>query len=234
MEIRSSESAASARRAVAASSEARAGASGPFEGYALLGWAALAVTAVAVAVVGAEGAGETGLRAAIRATARLSLLLLLPAFVASSAQQLFRAPWSKWMLRNRRYLGLSFAVSQFTHLGFVVALATTANASFLAGLSRPTLIGGSVGYLFLLLLTVTSFDRTTAWLGRRRWRLLHKSGVWLLWTIFAFTYLFAALSGAPTGLFFLPLLAGVALRAGAAIARRRQEPRRSSALQSAE
>lgn len=192
-----------------------------FEGWPVVGWAALLVGAVAMTTLHLAGTEEAGLRAAIRGTASLSAALFLPAFIASPAQLLFLAPWTKWLLRNRRYLGLSFAVSQFTHLGFVLALAATHSASFFARLSRPTLVGGSVGYLFLTLMTATSFDRTTAWLGRRRWRLLHGTGVWLLWSIFAFTYLVAAARGSLTGLFVMPLAGGVALRVAAAVRRRR-------------
>jgi hypothetical protein len=34
-------------------------------------------------------------------------------------------------------------------------------------------------------MTATSFDRTAAWLGPRRWRLLHLVGGWYVWVSFA-------------------------------------------------
>jgi hypothetical protein len=34
-------------------------------------------------------------------------------------------------------------------------------------------------------MTATSFDRTAAWLGTRRWRLLHLMGGWYIWLSFA-------------------------------------------------
>jgi hypothetical protein len=34
-------------------------------------------------------------------------------------------------------------------------------------------------------MTATSFDRTAAWLGPRKWRLLHLIGGWYIWISFA-------------------------------------------------
>ena len=38
-------------------------------------------------------------------------------------------------------------------------------------------------------MAATSFDRTAAWLGRRRWKVLHTVGGYYLWFVFLFTYL---------------------------------------------
>jgi len=40
-------------------------------------------------------------------------------------------------------------------------------------------------YLFIAAMAVTSFDRTAAWLGPRKWRLLHLVGGWYIWISFA-------------------------------------------------
>jgi hypothetical protein len=37
---------------------------------------------------------------------------------------------------------------------------------------------------FIAAMTATSFDRTAAWLGPRRWQRLHTVGGWLVWFIF--------------------------------------------------
>lgn len=193
---------------------------GRFEGARLVVYAALLVAAVVTVTALARGFTEEGLRENIRMTARLSVVLFLLPFAASAVNALWRRPWTKWLLRNRRYLGLSFAVSQFTHLAFVLSLSVAYTSSFLDGVSIKTLTGGSIGYLFLALMTATSFDRSAAWLGRRRWRQLHLMGIYLLWAIFLFSYVEPALAGSPAGAFVVPLLAAVALRAAAAIRRR--------------
>ena len=39
--------------------------------------------------------------------------------------------------------------------------------------------------LFIAAMTATSFNRTVAWLGARRWRLLNLVGGWYVWVSFA-------------------------------------------------
>jgi DMSO/TMAO reductase YedYZ heme-binding membrane subunit len=79
-------------------------------------------------------------------------------------------------------------VSQAAHAAFIVALWMGHPVSFFSGLQLSTVIGGLVGYLLLLLMTATSFDRTAALIGRRAWKALHTSGMYYVWVVFAFTY----------------------------------------------
>jgi sulfoxide reductase heme-binding subunit YedZ len=144
---------------------------GPFEGPILLAWAALGLAALAGAAVAAHGPGEPGVRATIRATAASSLALLLLAFSASSLRRLVRGSATAWLLRNRRQVGLAMALSHGLHLAAIV-----------------TLVVGSLGYLALAALVVTSSDRAVAWLGHRRWRALHRGGCWVLWAVFLLSY----------------------------------------------
>jgi DMSO/TMAO reductase YedYZ heme-binding membrane subunit len=51
-------------------------------------------------------------------------------------------------------------------------------------LEPAVLYGGGLAYLLLLLMTLTSFDRSARWLGPRRWKLLHRAGIHWLWAIF--------------------------------------------------
>lgn len=46
-----------------------------------------------------------------------------------------------------------------------------------------------MGYLFIVLMTITSFERPAAILGRRNWRILHTVGMYYLWL--SFTYAFS-------------------------------------------
>ena len=48
-----------------------------------------------------------------------------------------------------------------------------------------TIVLAGTAYLFLAAMTATSFDRTAAWLGARKWRLLHLVGGWYIWISFA-------------------------------------------------
>lgn len=158
------------------------------EGWPIVGVSAFALAVMAGALLAAEGAQEEGIRVLIRASARTSLALFLAAFVASSARRLWRTDATAWLLRNRRYLGVSFAVSHALHLAAIVTLAARWPESFWPKTSDVTLFGGGLGYLFILALTMTSNDAAVRGLGLARWKLLHRAGVWYLFGIFLLNY----------------------------------------------
>ncbi|MEM8721589.1 MAG: hypothetical protein AAGE84_20220 [Cyanobacteria bacterium P01_G01_bin.39] len=58
---------------------------------------------------------ETSFRIAIRFTARTSCILFLLAFTASSLRRIQSNPLTNWLVTNRRYLGLSMAISHGFH-----------------------------------------------------------------------------------------------------------------------
>jgi hypothetical protein len=159
-----------------------------WSGWSICGWAALIVGATIAARLAGHGADIEALRASIRLTATTSLALFLPTFAASSLNALRPSRATKWLLRNRRYLGVSFAISQAAHLVVIVALIVVAPDDFERRLSTTTLIGGGIGYLLIAAMTATSFDRSARWLGRARWRALHVTGMYAIWAILLFSY----------------------------------------------
>jgi DMSO/TMAO reductase YedYZ heme-binding membrane subunit len=156
------------------------------EGWPLVGWSAIALLAMEALLLAVYGIGEEGLRVLIRATARSSLLLFLPAFAASSLRRLWPTPFSAWLLRNRRYVGVSFAISHFLHLDAILGLAFLYPDRFDA--SPVTIVGGGLGYAFIAAMVATSSDAAVRKLGERRWKLLHRTGMWVLFVIFAQSY----------------------------------------------
>jgi len=163
-------------------------------GPGILVWAALLIGAALAHALAAQGAGEEGTRLVIRQTARISVLYFSAAFAASSLLRLRPAPWSRWMMRNRRWLGLSFALSHLVHLAAILLLLRIA-PDF--AIDTATLVGGGLAYVFIALLAATSFDGAVRRLGVRTWRALHKTGMYYIWIIFTFSYLPRALASTP-------------------------------------
>jgi sulfoxide reductase heme-binding subunit YedZ len=85
------------------------------QGWRIVGFSALTVGTIVGAIWLFHGIDEQGMRMAIRATGRTSTILFLSAFVASSLHKLWSTPLSVWLLKNRRYLGISMAVSHTYH-----------------------------------------------------------------------------------------------------------------------
>jgi DMSO/TMAO reductase YedYZ heme-binding membrane subunit len=183
-------------------------------GWRIVGWAALALHLMVLLTLLIWGAGEDGVRAVIRYTARTSFALFMLAFAASALHRLRPGTFTRWLLSNRRYVGVSFAVSHGLHLAAILVLARI-SAAFVAELAIATIVGGGLGFVFVGLLAATSFDVTAAWLGPRWWRRLHLTGLYYLWFIFFQSYLPRALQDVTYAPFVIILLAGVGARIAA-------------------
>lgn len=130
------------------------------------------------------GGGEEGLRAPIRATARTTALLFVVLFCTSAVRRRWPGAATNWLMRNRRYLGLSAAVSHGYHLIFILALYGIGKGG---DTDILTVIGGGWGFVLLGLMAATSNDASQRGL-RKNWRRLHLLGMWTVWIIYAVSY----------------------------------------------
>lgn len=155
-----------------------------FEGWPLVGVMAVAVTAVALTAAAAGNFESEGARAAIRATARTSLLFFCLAYGAAALVRFWPNRLTEWVRRNRRQLGVSFAVSHGVHALAIVSLGFLVPDEFRHEIRLSMLVPGGIGYLFIVAMTATSFDRTAAAIGPRAWRWLHGFGAFYIWVGF--------------------------------------------------
>lgn len=127
---------------------------------------------------------EAGLASATRLTARVGFLFFFLVFTSSVWFTWRATPLTRWLMRRRRHMGLSFALVHFVHLGALSALSGVRGE-----VPDPvTLIGGGFAYLLLTLMVLTSNRFARLRLGRG-WRVLHLSGCWYLWLIFTNSYI---------------------------------------------
>ncbi len=174
---------------------------------------------MAAAILALRGTGGAGWRTLTRTTAETSFVLFLSAFTASALARLWPSPPTRWMLRNRRYLGVSFAVSHAIHLVAIVSLAGALGDQF--RLDPVTLIFGGTAYLFIAAMTATSFDRSAAWLGPHAWKRLHRIGAHYVWFIFALQYVGLLTRSFWYAPFIAAVLAAMGLRVAAWLSSRR-------------
>jgi DMSO/TMAO reductase YedYZ heme-binding membrane subunit len=153
-------------------------------GWKLLRLTTALLVAATIIIVWTMGANAETARALIRLTGRTSLVFFCLAFGAAALARVMPGPLTAWLAANRRYLGLSFVVSHLIHAAALIAFARLDATQFAAATNPAMFIGGGLGYLFVLLMGATSFDRTAALLGPRRWRLLHLVGGYYLSLIF--------------------------------------------------
>src|SRR5262249_40921223 len=150
-------------------------------GWRLTGVLSLLLAGMSLYFLTAQGWDADGIRLVIRATARTSVMLFVLAFTARAMVALLPNESTRWPRRHRRHLGVSFAVSHFIHLAAIVSLAVVDKVLFWKLTNLGTIVLAGAAYLFIAAMTATSFDRTAAWLGPRKWRLLHLIGGWYIW-----------------------------------------------------
>ncbi|WP_342361955.1 hypothetical protein [Terrarubrum flagellatum] len=186
-----------------------------FEGPRLWIVIALALLPAAGGVLAINGTNEAAIRAVIRLTARTSLLLFLLAFTASAVAKLWPSALSRWQRRNRRPFGLAFAFSHFIHAIVIAWLARMGPTQAADALTPAMLIFGGFGYLCIIAMAATSWDGAIAFLGIRRWRLLHLICGHYLWLQFMVSF-GKRIPDAPAYIGFLAILsAAMAIRIAA-------------------
>lgn len=136
---------------------------------ATFGLAALLTGGPVLAWLTIAGSGEDNLRQVLRLSAWLAVLVYLLVFIARPLQQLSVSAFSKTLLANRRYVGIALAAVMTIHLVLLLVV----NGLVLK-------VPGIIAYLLLYLMLFTSFDSARARLGARNWRMLHRTGLYVL------------------------------------------------------
>jgi len=131
---------------------------------------------------------------------RLSVQLASPwiylAFVATALVQLFPSSFSTWLLRNRRYVGLSFAAG-FGWQAVFIAVLLGLHGDYYETVLHDTgeFITRMFAYALLLALTVTSFFPVRRAMNPRHWRILHLVGIWYFWASIWVSYAYTVMMG---------------------------------------
>lgn len=120
---------------------------------------------------------------AARWTARVGFPIFLATYLASSLYSVYPAPWSRALARDRRWWGLGFGASHTVHLVALI-MATTLNPE---PRTVASLIPGSIAYIFILLMALTSSKTAMRTLGRN-WKRLHSTGIHVIWLTFTLAY----------------------------------------------
>ena len=135
-----------------------------------------------VAMTGTDLGTAEGVSAMIGYSVRWAVPFIFIVVATSALQTLFPGPIPRWLLKNRKYIGLVFAVAMAWQ-GLFIALMSNFHRDYYyeeVFYLRDEL-EGSTGYLFLIAMVITSFDFGRRWLNARQWRLLHLCGLYFLW-----------------------------------------------------
>jgi sulfoxide reductase heme-binding subunit YedZ len=151
-----------------------------------------ASTATLLGLPHADFHSARGTASIVHHSVRCALPLFVLAFTASSLAILWPSTPTRWMLANRRYIGLAFAYAMALHFGFV--------AYFIWSFGNPLNVRATlmdvIGFIFLLMMTLTSFRWGARYLSRTNWRRLHKMGVYAIWLVATLIYFHGVRVGA--------------------------------------
>ena len=151
--------------------------------WQIVKWSTMAIAITLALILLSNGINEASFRIAIRFTARSSCILFLLAFIASSLRKLKASPAANWLLINRRYLGLSMAISHGFHAVAIAGVAILTSENMVRNN-----FDANLGYIFIFLMTITSFKHPAAILGRCGWKILHTVGMYYLWLSFTVAF----------------------------------------------
>ncbi len=183
---------------------------------------ALALTLIASGLyLWVAGAVDDNIRLLLRVTARLAFIVLLVVFIARPLRQLFRTPFTLALLRNRARIGLAFAGIHTGHLLLLVYRAMEIPGFELSVAENAI---GAFVYALMFAMVITTFRAPARAIGPRAWRILHKTGLYVLTAVFAQTQLPRSLDDLSGMNWWLAaaLAAALVIRLTAFFARRRE------------
>ena len=152
------------------------------------GWGLFAIFSIPmclfnyIVMMDADISTPEGVSYMIGYSVRWAVPFIYLAMVASSVKILFPGAISFWWLRNRKYIGLVFALGMAWQAVFIYILSTFYRDYYFDEVYyfRDEL-EGSVGYIFLVGMVITSFKFARSKISNFQWKWIQKGGLYFLW-----------------------------------------------------
>jgi hypothetical protein len=133
--------------------------------------------------------GPHGVSEMIQMSVRCSVPLLYLVFATSALNILFPGDFTRWLLRNRRSIGLAYAAAMAWQLFFILWMWAGHWDYYTEEVySLEDILFQVTGYTFIFAMTITSFFPIRRMMNPLSWRVLHKTGIYFLWFTVADTY----------------------------------------------
>jgi len=135
-----------------------------------------------LAMTRADLSSAAGVSSMIQLAARSAVPWLFLAFAASSLTVVFPGAFSRWLLRNRKIIGLCFASAMAWQLFFILWLVGIHTDYYVNDVYvLSDVVEGVIGYAFLIAMVLTSFKFGRSRLTPKQWKLLHTGGIYWFW-----------------------------------------------------
>ena len=135
------------------------------------------------------GFSEHSLNQMLTITLRFSFLYFIVAFAASSIVFFYKSKFSRWLIRNRRYIGIAFGIAFSMHFLGIGMKAWLYPDPFVDGLHYHRVLRGGTMLGTVLLLTMTSSDYVVRRVSPILWKSVHVMGSFYIFYRFWQNYL---------------------------------------------
>ncbi|MFT5710344.1 MAG: DMSO/TMAO reductase YedYZ heme-binding membrane subunit [Halioglobus sp.] len=159
-----------------------------FRSKAINGWPLFALISVPISILvivemmSLDMSTGPAISEMIGYSVRLAIPFIYIVVAASSLQILYPSVFSKWLLRNRKYVGLCFAVAMAWQGLYIFIISTFFREYYFENIYvLRDEIEGSVGYIFLACMILTSFQVTRKKITQKQWKLIQQGGIYILW-----------------------------------------------------
>ncbi len=159
----------------------------------------ITITAILLLMIGGALLQSTGsevsVRWSLRRTADFAFVLFVLSFGAASIHYFMRTNFSTWLMRNRRYIGIGFAIVFLTHGLLVGLMVLLYPEPFLSQVPSGIFYGGALSFSAAAIMGISSNDLSIRLLGRRVWSALHTTLGYYLCLSWALAYFNIVKSG---------------------------------------
>ncbi|MFN3697721.1 MAG: hypothetical protein ACK4VO_09800 [Pseudobdellovibrio sp.] len=159
------------------------------KGWSIVGLVLLFLVISCVVIYSLNETLLGSVRIFIRYTARSSVILFSLSFLTSALYQKWPNQTTMWLMQNRKYLGISFAVSHLLHGIAIITFYNLNSNDFYLATTKLSFIFGGFGYICLLMLSLTSFDFYKTKIPKKKWQLLHLFCSYSIWAVFFLSFL---------------------------------------------
>jgi methionine sulfoxide reductase heme-binding subunit len=125
----------------------------------------------------------------LRISGRAGLLLLLVSFCARPLYTFLPCRITHYFLRNRRYFGISTAIVLWAHYLVLLSMSVTSPDWFKDGALWFLLVPGSIVFILIALMALTSNNTSQEKLGIKLWQRIHLLGGYSAATAFVVEYI---------------------------------------------
>jgi sulfoxide reductase heme-binding subunit YedZ len=155
---------------------------------AINGWSLFWLISIPISLLllatmaGTDLSSGPGVSSMIQLSVRCAIPWLYLAFAASSINILFPGEGSRWLLRNRKIMGMCLAAAMAWQLLFILWMVGIYSDYYVEEVYAFTdALEGVVGYVFLFAMTVTTFKFGRSRITPKQWKYLHTTGIYFVW-----------------------------------------------------